>query len=121
MTWTTGGIPVRARWTTTEGIDAMVHVEMIEKDVRGFRAVPYADLQRAKKGRRHTARLSQVPTKGERVRMWLVDGDGLPEGALFEVADYPEHLDRSMLAFVPGESESFVARVQVYRLVTDAG
>ena len=99
----------------------MVYVELIERDVNGFYEIAYADLQRGKKDRGHVVRLSQVPAKGERVRAYVDDGDQLPTEALFLVADYPEHLDKSILAFVPGKPECFAARVQVYRLVRDAG
>ncbi len=97
----------------------MEFVQLVEKNVNGFREIPYGDSKKSKTGRVHVARLSRVPEEGERIRMVVDDGDGLPTEALFVVADV-EHLDRSMLRFVPKCADSFAAVAKVYRLVPDA-
>jgi hypothetical protein len=97
----------------------MVFVQLVEENVNGFREIPYGDSKKSKAGRVHVARLSRVPEEGERHRMKVDDGDRLPTEALFVVAEV-EHLDSSMLRFVPASAESFAAVVKVYRLVPDA-
>jgi len=94
-----------------------IEVLLIEDSVTGFSRVPYGDEKLAKKGRKHTARLTRVPSLGEKIQVKVKDD---PKADLVNIATFlvsvpPTHLDPTASMF--GTPQVNVeAVVRVYRV-----